>query len=92
MMNPEEKANIVQLMEDLETDLRNGNIPAAKLLIISLANNLALKQPIEWQRIGTFLSDHLDDPQLRTALLHLLPKLRELVSPFQADQIEEQEC
>jgi len=81
MLNPEETANIVTLIEDLKTDVGNGNIPAAKLLIISLVNYLTLKQPLEWQMLGSFISDHLDEKETKAGLLHLLRKINLVPDP-----------
>jgi len=85
-MTEEETVNIVTLLEDLETDLRNGNVPAAKLLIISLINCLTRMQPLEWKMIGEFVKANLDDHDCRLALLRVVPKVRELICPSQPDQ------
>lgn len=92
MLNEEETANVMQLLEDLQVDLRNGNIPAAKLLFVSLANCLSQKVPIEWDLLGNFISDHCMDAVSRAALLHLIPKITELSCPSQPDQDADTEC
>ena len=86
MLNQEETANIVQLLDDLCLDLRNGNVPAAKLLVISISNCLHLKLPIDWSSLGSFVDDNLCEYEFRVALIHLIPKLKELVCPFLSDQ------
>lgn len=91
MLNQEETANVVTLLEDLQTDLRNGNIPASKLLIISIVNCLALKQPLEWKSLGDFISDNLEEAQIRTSLLHFLPKVKLLVGSSQSVQEADKE-
>lgn len=86
MMNEEETANVVQLLEDLQTDLRNGNIPESIKLIAALGNFLTNKQPLGWQMLSVFLMDNLEEAQIRTSLLHFIPKLKEEICPSQSDQ------
>ncbi|MBA7532995.1 hypothetical protein ES705_25230 [subsurface metagenome] len=88
MMNEEEMANVVQLIEDLLTDLRNGNLPETCKLIASLGNFLTNKQPLGWQMLATFLMDTLDEAHIRTSLLHFLVKVKDEICPSQPDQGE----
>ena len=82
MLNQDESENIVQLLDDLHVDLRNGNVPAARLLVISIANCLLLKLPIEWTMLSSFVGESLSEYEFRVALIQLIPKLKELVYPF----------
>ena len=86
MLTNEETANLETLIEDLSLDLRNGNIPAAEKLIAELGNFLRNKQPLGWQMLSVFLIDHLTEAQIRTSLLHFLPKVKEIICPLQPDQ------
>ncbi|MBA7469597.1 hypothetical protein ES707_04869 [subsurface metagenome] len=79
MMNEEELANVVQLIVDLDLDVRNGNIPEAEKLIASLVNNLSHQHPLKWEMLAAFLIDHLTEAETRAALVHLLPKVKELL-------------
>ncbi|MBA7670297.1 hypothetical protein ES703_78442 [subsurface metagenome] len=92
MLNHSETANIVQLLEDFHQDLLNGNVPAAKLLVVSLVNNLTAKEPLDWARLGDFVIAHLETREFRFALLHLLPKVHEIISPVQPGQEAETAC
>lgn len=90
MLNEEQTANIVTLIEDLEVDLRNGNIPKSRELITSLANNLANTLSLNWRMLESFTHAYLEEAETRAALLHFLPKLREIICPFQPSQEETQ--
>jgi len=82
MMTEEETANIVTLLEDLLTDLRNGNVPTSTLLIVSIVNCLLLKQPLEWKMLGALLIENLEAIEIRLALLQFVPVFKELVGSF----------
>ena len=92
MLKPEHADHIVQLLKDLEIDLRNGNIPAAKLLIISIVNYLPKEQPLEWRDLGNFVIDHLDETDCRISILQLLPIVKEFICPFQPVQEADKKC
>ena len=92
MLNQEEITYIVALIDDLETDLRNSNLPASSKLICSLANFLSKKQPLGWLMLANFISDHLGVVEIRLALLHLMPEVKELIDPYRPDQEAETAC
>lgn len=84
MLNEAETTNIIQLMDDLEIDLRNGNVPAAKLLIVSIVNCLLLKFPLEWKMLGELFIGNLETYETRVALLHLLSLLKDMLWPVES--------
>lgn len=86
MLNVEETANVITLLEDLETNLRNSNLPESSKLIFSLANFLTQKQPLGWLLLSNFISDHLEVVEIRLALLHLLPKVKDIICPVQPEE------
>ena len=92
MLNAEHIPHIVTLLDDLEIDLRNGNVPASKLLVISIVNFLPKEQPLAWRELGSFIIDHLDETDSRIAFLQLLPLVKEFICPFQPDQEADKVC
>lgn len=86
MLNDEEITHLVSALGDLETDLLNGNIPMSEKQIISLCGFLTRKQPFEWRSLAAFVIGLLDEAESRIALLHLVPKVKEKICPFQPDQ------
>ncbi len=92
MLKTEHAAPIVDLLNDLEIDLRNGNVPAAKLLIVSIVNFLPKQQPLDWRDLGNFIIDHLDETDSRISLLQLVPVVKELICPFQPEQEVKPQC
>lgn len=86
MFNDEYIAHLVLQLDDLETDLRNSNLPESSKLIFSLANFLTKKQPLGWLMLANFISDHLEVLEIRLALLHLMPEIQKLICPSQPDQ------
>lgn len=85
MLTQEHVEALKPLLEDLNVDLLNGNVPAIQVLIPQIVNLLIHAISMDWKTLATFITGKLEQAPTRTALLHFLPQLQEMICPSQPE-------